>query len=402
MPVNQSYLKPADVFMESKITRYVMAAVLTAVLAGVPVRYGLAFSRPAVVRVAVLKEVQAFSLTVRGSYRIINPATNEELRRGRRLRRCDVKSSQGGILIGDQFFNVPRLRLIAKKDAAIDKDGKTRRYRGRLDIIRDKENKFLVINTVDLEMYVRGVLYHEVPHAWPLNAIMAQAVATRTYALYQVGQRKNQEYDVTSDIYSQVYGGRSAERHRSNVAANRTRGEILTYNGKVLPAYFHSNCGGHTESAAELWKHDLPPLKGVDCRFCENAPNYRWKKNFRSLDIQKTLNLHGFNMGSIQKLQVLDRTDSGRVKTLKVVTRDGGSVNIPGTRFREIIGPNVLKSNYYEIEMKGYYFDVIGRGWGHGVGMCQWGIYRMARERYDYKDTLEYYYPGATWTKVSP
>jgi stage II sporulation protein D len=288
-----------------------MAVVLTALWAGAAVRCALALNRPTVVRVAVLKEADGFSLTVRGSYRVVDPATDEELKRGRRLRRSDVKASPGGIFIGDQLFNVPRLRLIVQKDVGVEKGRKKYRYRGQLDIIREKD-KFLVVNIVDLEEYVRGVLYHEVPHDWPLNAIMAQAVATRTYAFYQVGQKKKQAYDVTSDIYSQVYGGRSAERHRTNVAAGRTRGEILTYNGKVLPAYFHSNCGGHTEDASELWKHDLPPLKGVICRFCESAPNYRWKKNFRSQDVQGTLNDHGFSVGMIQDARVLNRTDSGR------------------------------------------------------------------------------------------
>jgi len=81
--------------------------------------------------------------------------------------------------------------------------------------------------------------------------------------------------------------------------------------------------------------------------------------------------------------------------------RNNKSNTIPGVRFREIIGPNVLKSNHYDIDMKGYYFDVIGRGWGHGVGMCQWGAYQMARQRYKYTNILEYYYPGSKIKKIS-
>lgn len=385
--------------MASKIKGYFFVAALA--LAAAMVQPGAVFGRQDTVRVAVLKDAGGFDLSIRGKYRILDPLNNGELDQGRRLPRSKVAAARTGIVIGSREYAVNRLRIIAKKDVTIYKEGKQRRYRDRIDIIRGKADQFLVVNTVDLEVYVKGVLYHEVPHRWPLNAIKAQAVATRTYALYQTIQNKGQEYDVTSDVYSQVYGGRSAERHRTNIAANRTRGQILSYRGEVLPAYFHSTCGGRTEDAAELWKHHLPPLKSVRCTFCARAPYYRWKKNFRSKDVQDRLNAHGFKLGLIKRISVSQRTKSGRVKTLSIMTRDGNSVTVPGAQFREIIGPNVLKSNYYDIVMQGYYFDVHGRGWGHGVGMCQWGAYQMARERYKYTSILEYYYPGARVVKIS-
>ena len=87
--------------------------------------------------------------------------------------------------------------------------------------------------------------------------------------------------------------------------------------------------------------------------------------------------------------------------TAQGLKRDGASETISGIKFRELVGPNVLKSNNYEVVMKGYYFDVIGRGWGHGVGMCQWGAYAMSKQKYNYKGILEFYYPGAKITKIS-
>ncbi len=353
------------------------------------------------VRVAVLKDVKIFDLSVRGKYRVVDPLTGGMIDSGKRLARCIVTMTPDGIVIGGRAYGARHLRVTAKKDAAIYSDGKMRRYRNQIDILITKKGSLLVVNTLNLESYVKGVLYHEVPHRWPMNAIKAQAVATRTYALYQIRENKEQEYDVTSGIYSQVYGGRSAERHRTNIAANRTRGQILTYQNEVLPAYFHSNCGGHTENVNELWEHDLSPLRGVKCGFCIGAPNYRWKKNFRSKDIEEKLNAHGFKLGMIKEIMVAGRTDSGRIKSLKITTRDGKSMSISGRRFRDIIGPNVIKSNQYEIKMKGYYFDLTGRGWGHGVGMCQWGAYRMAKKRYKYTSILEHYYPGAGITKIS-
>ena len=353
------------------------------------------------VRVAVLKDVKTFDLSIRGKYRIVDPQTGGGIDHGKRLANSTVSVTQDGIVIGDHEYGIRRLRIIVQKDAAIYWNGKKHQYREQIDILLTKNDKLLVVNSLDIESYVRGVLYHEVPHRWPINAIKVQAVATRTYALYQTISKKKQEYDVTSDIYSQVYGGRSAERHRTNIAANSTRGEILTYKGKILPAYFHSNCGGRTEDVAELWKQDLPPLKGVVCGFCTGAPNYQWKKNFQSKDIQEKLNAQGYQLGLIKDIAVLNRNGSGRIKDLKITTRDGKSTIISGIKFREIIGPNVLKSNRYTIDMKGYFFDVNGRGWGHGVGMCQWGAYHMAKKRYKYTSILAYYYPGADMTKIS-
>jgi stage II sporulation protein D len=385
---------PLAVCTKSKIIRYSGIFLCVAALIACVMRSDNALSQQQLVRVAILKEAETLTISIRGAYKISDPKTNQVLASGKRLGRSKVKKTPNGIMIADQIYFADRLRISAKKDVSIYLNEKKLRYRGQIDFVPDLKNKFLVINALGIEDYVKGVLYHEVPHDWPLTAIKAQAVATRTYVLYQLSQKVKEKYDVTSDIYSQVYGGRSAERYRSNIASNRTRGEVLTFNGKVLPAYFSSTCGGQTENVSELWKHDLLPLKGVKCRFCALSPHYRWKKNFRSKDIQDQLNANGFKIGMIKEIDVTNRTENGRVKNIKITTRDGTSTTKAGTRFREIIGPNIIKSNLYDVDMKGYYFDLIGRGWGHGVGMCQWGAYQMARDKYKYTSIMEHYYPG--------
>ncbi len=346
------------------------------------------------IRVAVLQRIGQFTLDIRGRYQILD-ANNNVLKEGRYFHPSFVTTSGQKIQIGQEISAVKKIRVSSSKDITVMTGDQERRYRGEMDIIADEKNTLTVINILDLEEYTKGVLYHEVSFRWPLEAIKAQAVASRTYALYESIKNKDELFDVKSDIYSQVYGGRSAERYRTNIAANRTRGEILTYNGKVLPAYFHATCGGRTEDVSELWEHDLPPLKGIQCDYCALAPYYRWKKNFRNKDVQDKLNKNGYKLDLIEDIGILDRTGSGRVKTLKIKTRDGKITLIPGKTFREIIGPNVLKSNFFEVQMRGYYFDVLGKGWGHGVGMCQWGAMFMARARFSYHDILNYYYPGA-------
>jgi len=239
------------------------------------------------------------------------------------------------------------------------------------------------------------VLYHEVSHHWPMEALKAQAVAARTYALYSINPA-GKPYDVTNDIYSQVYGGKSSERYRTDLAVEHTRGQVLTYNGRLIPAYFHATCGGMTEDAHELWNvDDIPPLRGVPCSFCQNSPHMHWKKNFRLKNIQDALNLHGYKVGSIKEISIVDKDRSERINHLKITQKNGQDLVIRGKDFRDLMGPNVIMSNNYEITMRGYYVDLAGKGWGHGVGMCQWGALGMARQQFNYKQILAYYYPQA-------
>ena len=271
----------------------------------------------------------------------------------------------------------PNKRIIIQpmKDSSVTINN--HRFRGDLVIIRTPTNRLTVVNSVNIEDYIKGVLYHEVSHHWPMEVLKAQAVATRTYALYSINSLAK-DYDVTNDIYSQVYGGRNSERYRTGLAVERTTGEILTYKGNILPAYFHATCGGMTEDAGRLWNIDLPPLKGVPCQFCKDSPHMRWVKNYRLKDIQDALNNHGHVIGLIKSIDVAERDRSSRISQLKITGRKGEQLLLKGKDFREVIGPNDLKSDNYEIEMKGYFVDIIGRGWGHGVGMCQWGAYGMA------------------------
>lgn len=370
--------------------------VLFFMAAGVLVTARLCFSQEVderLVRVALLKDAVEVRISIRGHYQIADLATKQLISEKRRLPAVDVIPTARGIMIGDQEFP-ERIRFYADKDIALHVNGTSRRYRNIIDIIKTPNQKLLVINVLPLEEYIRGILYHETPHRWPLEALKVQAVAARTYALYRMKTDAKQLFDVTNDIYSQVYGGRNSERYRANIAVERTQGEVLVYDGEILPAYFSATCGGHTEDVSELWNQDLAPLKGVVCDFCKISPHYRWKKNFRSKDVQETLVSKGRSTGLIKDIAVIERNASGRIRTLEITSRDEKKTRISGKDFRQIIGPNVLKSNLYDIEMKGYYFDALGKGWGHGVGMCQWGTLGMVKKGYKYDEILLYYYPG--------
>ncbi|MBF0478580.1 MAG: SpoIID/LytB domain-containing protein [Candidatus Omnitrophica bacterium] len=349
------------------------------------------------IRVLVMENLDNIVVSASGHYRIIDQKAKATIFEGDALHKSRVLSRGNFIYIGKRFFRGNRIRIDSSQDITIYLDnGERKRYRGAVDIIIKDKIKFNLVNHLDLETYIKGVLYHEVTDRWPMDAMKAQAVAARSYAVYQAHENVKQDYDVKTDIYSQVYGGRNAERFRTSLAVDGTKGEVLTYRGSILPAYFHSNSGDHTEDAAELWNHhDLSPLRGVPDPYSRFGKNYTWKKNFKSADVQKRLNAKGYPAGPIVNIEVVERNDSGRIRKIKVIDSDGKFVLLTGKDFRDILGPNDIRSNNYDIVMQGFYFDVVGKGWGHGVGMSQWGAYEMAKEGFDYKKILELYYPGA-------
>ncbi|MFH0754321.1 MAG: SpoIID/LytB domain-containing protein [Candidatus Omnitrophota bacterium] len=351
------------------------------------------------IRVAVLKEQGHFTVAVAGRYDILDFVTGKSLQTGLRLRPALVTLENGKIKVGAFVFASPRIIIAPRHEIAVAmNDGY---FRGNIIVVNNAGKNLTVVNSVELEQYIRGVLYHEISDKWPMEAIKAQAVATRTFALYSMEKFAARDFDVTNDIYSQVYGGKGSERYRTNVGVRRTSGEVLMFKGMIFPTFFHANSGGVTEDASELWDVNIPPLKGgIKSPFSVNSPHYNWHRNFRLKDIQDSLNARGFKLGLIENIQVAERNNSGRVKILKIITRDGKSEMVDGKTFRDAVGPNLLRSNMYDIEMKGWFVDFIGHGWGHGVGMCQWGAYNMALLHYDYKQILSYYYPSSDLIRV--
>jgi stage II sporulation protein D len=258
----------------------------------------------------------------------------------------------------------------------------------------------MVINSIQLEDYLYGVLYNEVSHRWPMEVLKAQAIAARTFALYQARQNKLQPYDLRNDIYSQVYSGSDFERRSTTMAVDATKGKVLTYDGDLLPAYFHATCSGATEDSSSLWKVDLPPLDGVVCDFCKESPHYWWIKDIPLWDLEKKLRACGYNIGRISSVKVLSKNKSGRVDRLEIVDASGGTVIMTGKDFRQMVGPNELRGTKFDVSVALGQLIVTGRGWGHGVGMCQWGAYGQAKQGKKADEILKYYYPGSEITAL--
>ena len=342
------------------------------------------------IRVAIIQDTASLSLKTSGLFEITDISSRDVLYRGKNLR-TTVTAYQGGILLAGKSFNLAKVVLsINEPDVAVI-DG--RKFRGNIQFIKKDNQHLLVVNQIDLEDYIRGILYHESSHYWPMEALKAQAIASRTYAVYQREENKAKDFDVTSDVYSQVYGGSTSERYRTNKAVEETKGLIVTYQGKPIPAYFHATCGGHTEDATVLWKTDLAPLKGVACDFCKESPHYNWHYVIFIGELREQLKNAGYSLGMIKEIQILGRDNSGRVTELNLIT-DRNELKIPAKDLRNIVGPNLIRSTKFNVSIEGQDAIFEGTGWGHGVGLCQWGAYFMAKQGWEAKKILQYYYPG--------
>lgn len=345
------------------------------------------------IRVAVMRDADSIIVSVRQDYNFLSLKPQAQIAQGARIY-ARVSASEGGVTIGRDEFKLSAVKVVTQEGATINLNG--RPYRGTITIIRNADKKLLVVNELGLEEYLAGVLYEEVSHRWPIEVLKAQAIAARTFARYQMEQNASREYDLTADTYSQVYGGSSSERERARRAVGSTAGAVLTYNGKIFPAYYHATCGGATENADNLWKIDLAPLKSVKCDWCRRSPHYRWKARLTLDEVQKRLNAAGIKVEEIEDISVAAYNSSGRVKEIKVTTKTEERV-MGAKDFRLAVGSKILRSTKFSISVDNFFKDTLfdGLGWGHGVGMCQWGAYFMSRKGKKAEEILKFYYPEA-------
>lgn len=271
--------------------------------------------------------------------------------------------------------------------------------KGLVQVI-NRGHGFLVVNHVDLEEYVKGVLPGEVNPSWHREMLKVQAVAARTYALYHHMLSGARDYDVVAGTQDQVYLGRRGVTVRVEQAVDATRGIVVTYEGAPIYAAFSSTAAGVTEDAAVVWSKDLPYLKGVECPFDLESPYYQWKTSFRVDTLEQNLRQQGFDVGRIMTLTPLSYSRAGRVATLRLAHSKGELV-LRGEELRKVVGYTVVPSTQFTIESFGEEVVLSGYGNGHAVGLCQWGAKELADLGYSYGSILRYYYPGTELTHVS-
>ena len=263
-------------------------------------------------------------------------------------------------------------------------------YRGKTQLIR-QDSGITAINHVDLEHYLYSVVGAEAVSSWPIEALKAQAVAARSYALYKRNNESNGIYDVDTTIGTQVYKGLDSEYTTTHEAVNTTLGQIMTYDEEVILAAFHSSSGGYTENVEDVWSSPLPYLRAV-VDYDHQSPVFEWQQ---VIPVSKIQNLIA-GIGKIEGLQPAKMTPRGRVITMKV-TGDRGSTTVSGKDLRKVLD---LRSTLFRISTDGENLNVKGRGFGHGLGLSQWGAYYLAQQGINYHQILAHYYQSASLTKL--
>ncbi len=367
---------------------------LAAVLWVVAVPLVAAQPNPEWIRVAVVRDDPQVDLQIHGRFTMLTLHTGQPISQGQRLEPMTVRAIPAGLALGNEVVPVMGVRIEPESNGTIKLNGK--RLRGTIEIIRQNNLTLLVVNHVALEDYLRGVLSKEAPDYWPMEALKAIAIAARTYAVYQSFLKDQLDYDVTGDVMSQDYGGKTAEKAATTHAVKATQGWIVMYNGQLFPTFYHSTCGGMTEHARVMGKFDLEPLRGgIACSFCSASPFFHWQRRLTKADVGWALRQSRYGtIGTVTNLQVTKRTETGRAQEI-AMSGTLRTVRMSGYDFRALFGFDRIRSPLFSVIPEGDAFVLDGHGWGHGVGLCQWGAAELARRGFSAAEILAFYYPHA-------
>ena len=304
-----------------------------------------------------------------------------------------IRWQAGAFLVGREKLRGDVLTIRPSGAGELALDG--RRYRGSLEL-RHKGGGLTAVNVVPVDGYLRSVVPEEMPVDWPAEAIKAQSVAARSFALASRGRHAGEGYDLCTTTHCQLYTGTTAEKSASNAAIKATRGEVLTYGGKPIEALFHTDSGGMTENSEDVWGSHVPYLRAAKDTPAKTMP---WTKAISRADLERKLAAKGHDIGKVRSLvlsplaigrSAKDRTASGRVKTM-TVKGTKGTATLSGTTWRSLLG---LKSTLFDAKLAKDMVTFTGYGSGHGLGISQWGAERMATRGASYADILHHYYTG--------
>lgn len=375
-----------------------------------------------VVRVGIAVDTVQVTLGASGEYEVFDAVNYRVIHRLPGSQQVVVRADPSGLRVGSGGMETQAGGLITVR--AISRDGLVtiggRPYRGDVVVQATPSGRLTVINRVDMEAYLLGVVPLEIGRVGPelLEAAKAQAVAARTYAIAYLGRRDDLGFDVFATVEDQVYGGASGEHDPVSRAVRETAGEILIYDGRPIEAYYHSSCAGRTAAIEEVWPEppqpylvsieDVDPVTGQ--AYDVTSSRFRWTVRWPADSLRRIFNrtladslpAGVTDVGEIRDIQTLELTPSGRIARMRITTANA-TFEVGRDRIRWIFltpeGP-ILNSSRFQVTLvrdeSGRVTEVVadGMGWGHGIGMCQVGAMGRARAGQGYQQILQAYYPS--------
>jgi stage II sporulation protein D len=263
------------------------------------------------------------------------------------------------------------------------------------------KGRLAAVAVVSLEEYVAAVVSRESPPSFRPEALSALAVAVRTYALKSMEKPREPTHDVVAGVEDQVFEGMDNVAGIFRRASESTRGEVLSDRGELALAVFHSTCGGRTENAKDAWGNDLPYLRSIACDDCLDSPARRWDYRMTAKEGKRVALSLGVRADGGLRLAISDRSSSGRASRIRI---SSGKVSreVSAAAFRRAVGYARVKSLMMEIVPVGNGWVFAGKGYGHGVGMCQWGANGMAKDGKTHREILARYYPDTALARGEP
>lgn len=358
-------------------------------------------------RVALTPSPQVrLTLTIDSAWEARLPGDGRLLGNGRALNGAVVTATKTGIRVGDRVFPTTRLELVPDRSPAIWVDD--HQYRGRLRILRQRGGRLLAVNVVDLEQYVASVVDSEMPAKFARAARQAQAIVARTYALKQQQTfGRHHAFDVYATTRSQKYlgfqylsqGGRrlAGESDASRRIARETQGIVCLNNGHLLSAYYSAVCGGRTTPGAELFA-DASTIPSVVCNWCQDAALYRWERDLDAATmhraLERLLRARGASVGVVRSVVSHPQPRAGELPRFDI-RGDETSVTLNGSELRAALSDASLPSPHFTLVRESDRYVFAGRGYGHGVGLCQWGASGQGNAGRSCLQILRHYYPQA-------
>ncbi len=348
------------------------------------------------VRVGILKDVKSFELSTYKKQLVIVKSLSGKISTLKLKDKTEVYLSEENnkIKISNRYYTLP---------VKISSEGKLKIngniYPQEIEIFSQDKKTLTVVNVLDIETYLYGVVPYEVDTSWNDEMLKVQAIIARTYTLANFGRHKNDGYDLCSNVHCQVYKGINEKMFtKVKEAVDSTRGLVIVDDkDNPIQAYYHAACGADgTENVVDIWQgvKSFNYLSGVKCDYCKDSPYYNWRYQISQEEIIKRLKIYLVDLkGRIKNIKIISTTKTKRARELEFVTYNF-NFKIKAEDLRKSLGYNNIKSTkIIKIEVNNEYITFYGRGWGHAVGLCQWGANNMSKKDYKFDKIIKHYYP---------